>query len=398
MPTRSPRHDKPVSQLGVSWLMFYDAVYPGTLGGVEHRNHQVAQALAARGHRVVLAGWTTDTESPAPGVIIRSIGSPRNLYRRSGRRSRLFALRLAWNAARIDLSDFDVVETANIPFLHLFPLSIKCRRAGIPLIVTWHEFWGRYWRTYMRPGPLGLGMWRLYEWIERRAAGLGDRAVAVSRMTADRVASVRGETIEVVPNGIPFARLGRAAAHEQVAAAATAPLVYAGRLIESKRLNLLVDAAAALAPSMPGPILTIIGDGPMRLDLQEQIRRLGLIDRVEMTGRLESSDEVWRRMSGARIAVQPSAREGFGMFPLEAMAMGLPVIHCASPESAVGETVRHGIDGIQVAATPAAIAAAIRDLLDDEERRTTMATHAIERASMFDWNEIAASLERIWAA
>ncbi len=384
-------------QVRVSWLLFYDAVYPDTVGGVEHRNHQIAQALAARGHRVVLAGWTTDTESSAPGVIIRSIGSPRNLYRGSGKRSRLLAFRLAWNAVRIDLSDIDVVETANIPYLHLFPLSIRCRRARIPLIVTWHEFWGRYWRTYTQPGPFGLGMWRLYRWIEKRAAGLGDHAVAVSQMTAQRVAAARGETIEVVPNGLPLARLYEAVAQGRAAATSTAPLVYAGRLIESKRLSLLIDAAAELAPSIPGPILMIIGDGPMRLDLQDQIQRLGLVDRVEMTGRLESSDEVWQRMSGARIAVQPSVREGFGMFPLEAMAMGLPVIHCASPESAVGETVRHGIDGIQVAATPAAIAGAIRDLLDNEERRATMAIQAIERASMFDWNKITGSLERIWA-
>jgi glycosyltransferase involved in cell wall biosynthesis len=384
------------AELKASCLVFYDAIYPGTLGGVEHRNHQLAAALGARGHHVVLAGWTKDSESPAMGVTIRSIGRPRILHRKDGRRSSWLALKLAWNAARIDLSNIDLVETANIPYLHLFPLSFRCRRAGIPLIVTWHEFWGDYWQDYLGRAPLGL--WRLHRWIEERAARRGERVVAVSRMTAQRLASIRGETIEVVPNGIPLGLLRQVKAPGRVAADTTsaAPLVAAGRLVENKRLGLLIDAVALLAPSMRGPILTIIGDGPKRRDLQEQIERLDLVDRVELTGQLGSSHEVWRQMSCAKIAVHPSSREGFGMVPLEAMAMGLPVIYCASPDNAVGETVRDGVDGIEVAPTSTAIASAVRGLLDDEALRTRMGTRATERASMFDWEEIAASVERIW--
>jgi len=390
----SPSDNLPVAKNSLSYLFFYDAIYPETLGGVEHRNYQLACALGARGHRAVLAGWAGAPASLPIGVEVRTIGSFRSLYGRSGRRSRLQALRLAWNAATIDLKGVDVVETSNIPFLHLFPLSFRCRRAGVPMIVTWHEFWGDYWRDYMPPGRLRVGLWRLYRWIERRAASRGDRAVAVSQLTAQRLGSVRREEIEVIPNGVQFEAL-RAISAGGDNAPEIGPLVFAGRLITEKRVHLLVEAAAILAKSMSGPILTIIGDGPARTSLQQQVERLGLDDRVELLGRLETSTDVWNRMSTAKIAVHPSAREGFGLFALEAMALGLPVVHCASPESAVREVVRDRTDGRKVDPDPQLLAAAILEILNDPATYASMSANAVERAAGFDWGAATQTLERV---
>ena len=398
MLTRPSSSDSPpVAKSPLSYLFFYDAIYPETLGGVEHRNYQLACSLGARGHRAVLAGWASAPASLPIGVELRTIGSSRSLYGRSGKRSRLQALRLAWNAVTIDLNGVDVVETSNIPFLHLFPLSFRCRRAGIPLIVTWHEFWGDYWRDYMPPGRLRLGLWRLYRWIERRAASLGDRAVAVSRLTAQRLGSVRGELIEVIPNGVRLEELRATARRigEEKDDPTIGPLIFAGRLISEKRVDLLVEAAAVLAGTMPGPILTIIGDGPSRSSLQRLVVRLGLADRVEFLGRLQTSTEVWNRTSRARIAVHPSAREGFGLFALEAMALGLPVVHCASPESAVGEVVRDRTDGREVDPDPELLAAAIVEILGDPATYASMSANAVERAAEFDWGAATQTLERV---
>jgi len=391
----SPSDADPVAKSPLTYLFFYDAIYPETLGGVEHRNYQLACSLGISGHRVVLAGWAGAPASLPIGVEVRTIGAFRSLYGRSGRRSRLQALRLAWNAARIDLTGVDVVETSNIPFLHLFPLSVRCRRAGIPLIVTWHEFWGDYWRDYMPTGRLRPGLWRLYRWIERRAASRGDRAVAVSHLTAQRVGSVRGEEIEVIPNGVRFEELRALAGRNRNHDPKIGPLVFAGRLISEKRGDLLVEAVAILGRSMPGRILTIIGDGPARASLQSQVERLGLTDRIELLGRLETSTEVWDRMSRAKIAVLPSAREGFGLFALEAMALGLPVIHCASPESAVREVVRDRTDGRQVDPDPELLAAAIHQLLGDPVTYSSMSASAVERASEFDWSAATQTLEGV---
>jgi glycosyltransferase involved in cell wall biosynthesis len=93
------------------------------------------------------------------------------------------------------------------------------------------------------------------------------------------------------------------------------------------------------------------------------------------------------------VAVQPSEREGFGLFPLEAMAAGLPVVYCESSESAVPELVRDGVEGICTAPDPAALARVLDRLLTDDVEWTRLRTNALTRAAGYDWDEIARQIE-----
>jgi glycosyltransferase involved in cell wall biosynthesis len=379
-------------------LFFYDCLYPRTVGGVEHRNHELGRALAARGHRVALAGFTATASAPFPGGEVVPLGHADTLPGAGRRRSLGGALRLAAAAARLDLARFDVVETSNLPYFHLWPLARRCRRQGRPLVVTWHEHWGVRWRRF-------LGWrWPIYALVERLCVPLGTRAVAVSRLTAAPVERRRRAPVPVVPNGVPLAAVEAAAA----GATAGAPLLYAGRLVREKRVDLLLAAVARLGGTPAGPpatagesatpLLTVVGDGPERPRLEARAAELGLATRVRFRGQLATSAELWREMGGARLAVQPSAREGFGLFPLEAMAAGLPVVYCASPESAVGELVDHEVEGLASAADPEALAAALRRLLDDESLRLRMAAAARRRAAAYDWSRMAEDFERLLRA
>ena len=367
-------------------LLLYDCIYPRSVGGVEHRNHELARALAARGHRVTLAGFVEAPSEPWPGVEILPVGPPGRLYTASGKRSTGEALRLARSVLRLDLGRFDVVETANIPYAHLPPLALRCRRAGRPLVVTWHEFWGRYWRRYLG------AKWPVYAAAERVAAHLGTAAIAVSRLTAGRLQAVRGGEVRVVPNGIPVESICKAAEEGR---GEGPPLVYAGRLLREKRIDLLLEAVARLG--WQGPLLAIYGDGPDRERLEELARRLDLGGRVLFEGYLPANVDVWRRMGAARIAVQPSSREGFGLFPLEAMAAGLPVVYCESPESALSELVEPGVHGLRTAPEPTALAGALGRLLDDEAERSRLAEGARRHAGDFDWSTVAAEMEQVFS-
>lgn len=377
-------------------LLLYDCVYPESVGGVEHRNDRLARALAGRGHRVTIAGFSAarpGSPPATPGVEILPLGPPGRLYTAAGRRRASEALRLARAAARLDLAGFDVVETANIPYAHLPPLARRCRRAGTPLVVTWYEHWGRYWREYLR-SPV----WPLHAAVEELCTRLGTTAIATSRLTAERVAARRRSPVPVVPVGVPVAEVRVAAAGAEEPGP---PLVYAGRLLPEKRLDLLLAAVARLAPDRGpvagGPLLAVIGDGPDRTRLETMAADLGLGSSVVFTGALPSSRDVWRRLGAARVAVQPSAREGFGLFPLEAMAAGLPVVACESRESAVPELVRHGVEGLVMAPEPAALAAALARLLEDEAERARMAAAARERAEGYDWGRVAERMEEVFA-
>lgn len=372
----------------LSVLLFYDCIYPLSVGGVEHRNHELAKALAARGHRVTLAGFAPGPSSPAPGVEVLPVGPPGALYDGAGRRRTSEALRLARAAARIDLAPFDVVEAANIPYVHLLPLAARCAVLRKPLVVTWYEHWGRYWKEY-----LGPGVWPAYAAMEWLCLHLGTRATAISRLTAERVRALGPrEDVPVVPSGIPVALIRESAA----AARPGPPLVYAGRLVKEKRLDLLLEAVRRLPWEEGGALLTLIGGGPDRERLEELARGEDLAGRVVFAGHLPENVDVWRRIGEARIAVQPSSREGFGLFPLEAMAAGLPVVYCESSESALAELVEPGVHGLRTPPNPAALAGALAGLLGNEGERRRLAGNAVRQAERFDWGSVAERMEAVF--
>lgn len=359
---------------------------------METRNWELARALVRRGHQVTLAGFCAPLPGEPPGLVVLPLGDDPRLYNPAGRRSTRGALRFAAAAARLDLSRYDVVESANMPYAHLPVLALRCALAGKPLLVSWYEYWAGYWRDYV--GAVRAPVYRLVEWL---TAQLGDAGIASSRLTQDRLATRRHRRgrVELVPCGIEVARVQEAAVRAGREGAPAPPLVYAGRLLFHKRLELLLGALRHLAVSWDssGPLLTIFGEGPDRPRLEALAAELRVADRVRFRGHVDTSEEVWRELARAKLAVQPSSREGFGLFPLEAMAAGLPVVHCESSESAVGELVRDGVEGVATAAEPAALAAALASLLGDEARRARLAAAARQRAAEYDYDAIAAKFE-----
>lgn len=382
-----------VSSRTLKILIFYQTIYPDFIGGLELRNFELARALSMRGHEVTLAGFSTSSITPPPNVRLICLGPRRRLYASSGRRSLAQALRLSSAALRLDLRSYDLVETASMPFAHLLPLAARCALLGKPLFVTWYEYWGRYWLDYAGAVP-GL----LYLGLERILAQFGTIALVTSNLTGKRLRSARiRRRIERLDCGVNLERVTRAAEVARHAPSANAPsFIFVGRLMEHKRLDLLLRAVAQLvrAPGNSG-LLTILGDGPDRERLVWMTKALGLEDRVRFVRRLETSDEVYATLAAARAAVQPSAREGFGLFPLEALAAGLPVVYCESPDSAVGELVRDGVEGIRVQADSDALAERLAALLSDEVELARLGANARRRAAQFDWARIAERFEEL---
>jgi glycosyltransferase involved in cell wall biosynthesis len=243
---------------------------------------------------------------------------------------------------------------------------------------------GSNWKDY-------LGSWKapLFSVVERWAVRIGDHQAAVSQFTRERIqeaSDITQEQMPVIPNGVPIGRLQSIRQEFRTPLGEGPAFVFAGRLHANKRLPLMLDALAHLELGRPRPWFRIIGDGPSRRDLQERVRELGLDEEVEFTGTLESTGEVWRHMAECDVAVQPSSREGFGMFPLEAMALGLPVIFWSSDGSAVGEIVRTGLEGMRVEnQKPHAFRPCLEAVRSDYTR---FSERAVERAARFDWKRI----------
>jgi glycosyltransferase involved in cell wall biosynthesis len=102
-------------------------------------------------------------------------------------------------------------------------------------------------------------------------------------------------------------------------------LVNVGRLSEQKGQLLLVEAAARLHDRGLDFELVLVGDGPLRGEIQRRIERSGLEGRVWITG-FRSSQGVREELQAARALVLPSLAEGLPVVIMEAMALGRPVI------------------------------------------------------------------------
>jgi glycosyltransferase involved in cell wall biosynthesis len=141
----------------------------------------------------------------------------------------------------------------------------------------------------------------------------------------------------------------------------TPQLVCVGRLCEQKGQLRLLQALGLLAAEGVPFRMVLAGDGPMRQAVEAQIARLGLEDRVRITGWL-SNEEVRRQLLDARAMVLPSFAEGLPVVLMEALALGRPVI--TTYVAGIPELVQPGVSGWLVpAGSVEALAEAIREAL-----------------------------------
>jgi len=386
--------ETPTMRSPLKILLIYDCLYPVSLGGVEYRNFCLARALAERGHQVSLAGWGDVPAASLPaGVAVIRLPFASRLHDNDGKRGVIPTLRFAAAMLRLNLAAYDIVETANIPYLHVFPLAVRCWLGRKPLVVSWYEFFGLYWRHYK--GGLSAPIFRAIEWL---TAQLGHRVNASCEQTRLKLTAARRRKSPeppLLPCGVWLGDVQGVLERPPVAAP---QLIYAGRLIPEKRLDLLLRAIALLPPPEGAAIqLGIVGHGTERQALESLARDLGVEERVRFYGRLPAIEDMWHLLAHAQLAVQPSRREGFGLFPLEALALGKPVIYCAAEENAIGDVVRHEREGLRSQPTPEALAASISRLLYDPAERAEFSRRARERAAEYDWPEVARKAEALFS-
>ena len=151
-------------------------------------------------------------------------------------------------------------------------------------------------------------------------------------------------------------------------------MIWAGRLDRVKRPDLAVTAAAQALRRRPFR-LKMFGDGPLRLEVQAQIERLGVQDRVALCGR---SDALLDEMRQAHLFFLTSDSEGMPNAMIEAMSVGLPVV-ATDCRFGPSEWVTAASGRLAKTGDAAGLANAITELLGDEVRRQEMGAQAREQ-------------------
>jgi glycosyltransferase involved in cell wall biosynthesis len=174
-------------------------------------------------------------------------------------------------------------------------------------------------------------------------------------------------------------------------------VLFVGRLVEKKGVDVLIDAMAAARQSEPGLELVIIGEGPARRDLERRAAAGGV--KVRFEGWL-AEKEVRAAMRRALLLAVPSRTagggdsEGLPTVLMEAMALGLPVV--ASRHAGIPEIVSSGVSGLLTPeADPAALAEAILAIRRDPDLAGRLRGEAYaDVRARFDAKRQSALLER----
>ncbi|MCD0450131.1 glycosyltransferase family 4 protein [Actinocorallia sp. API 0066] len=338
-----------------------DAVHPYSRGGREVRYHELGRLLSEHAdiHVYTMRWWDGPRTRREDHLTLHAVCRRMPFYRGT-RRSVTQAVVFALGCLRLLFRRFDALSVDHIPQFQLFTLRIVATLRRKPLVATWHEVWGpEYWRDYMG-GLSGRFAW----FVERLSMRVPDHIIAASEQTAARIHELVGDhgQVTVAPNGIDLAAVAVAPPAPE-----TTDFAVVSRLMQHKRLDMLLQAIALLHSRGHRVTCRIIGDGPERRALAAMAAELGVAHAVEFRHDVTEQKDLYSLLKAGRVFPFPSNREGFGIAVLEALACGLPVVTTTAPDNLAVHLVARSRDGIVCAHETEALAEALLTAL--RERR-----------------------------
>ncbi len=344
-------------------------------GGAEVHFVEIFSRLAARGFPVTLicSGFAGGAErTTMRGIDVLRVGNRYTFYAKGPAAYRRLEREVPGSAILIeDLNKlpFYAPLYAKLPVLaivhHLFGAT-AFRQANLPVATV----------TYLSE----LGIPALYRQVPM---------VAVSPSTRDDLIArgIAPERITMIPNGLD---------HElyRPGAPATARTVLSlGRVEPYKRIDIAVAAMAKVVERVPDARLLIVGRGDALPGLQRQVAKLGLAHAVEFRGFVSEEEKV-ALYRNARVFVNPSEKEGWGLTILEANACGTPAV--ASDVPGLRDSVRHDHTGMLVPhGDVLACAAALRRLLTDDVVYERLRAGALRWAAHYTWDAVTDQMQAV---
>jgi glycosyltransferase involved in cell wall biosynthesis len=295
-----------------------DSMHPWNFGGKEERLRLFNNSMNTNSKAEIEVIYATmkwwDGKAPLNHLAISKLHP---MYV-NGRRSIKQALFFALSCFKVLRLRPDVIDADQIPILPLYILKLVAMISGAFLSVTWHEVWEKEdWEQY-------LGRFaRAASKLEKTALKLPDQIVAVSIPTRFKLLRSGVPENRVVLIEADIDRKGILDASTKLSAT---DLLYAGRLISSKNIELIIEAVAILAKENFYVTASIVGEGPELENLIKLTEDIGVANQITFHGFLNNNSDVWGLMKKCAIFISPSSREGFGFSVMEAHFAGIHVM------------------------------------------------------------------------
>jgi glycosyltransferase involved in cell wall biosynthesis len=327
-------------------VMVTNVVAPDKLGGLERYVRELSAEIVRQGHFVTVVSKKTSELQPlqeefADGVRVQRYDVP-------SKRDPLFAIkypffvaagvRSAITAAMIHSDAESTIIHGHFPLPMIYPFLRR-----MPYIYTCHapvhkEILDERQESYRLPTIVQDAFIGTFKALEKLIIRSAERVVTLSQFVCDEVVELcakRPESITRIPGGLDTLWFSPDSTLE-TRETANGPLLFtARRLVSRTGVEELVRAMPLILAQKPDARLTVAGDGPLKERLQGIIEELGLVETVQLIGRISDADlrDCYRR---ADIAVTPTRNlEGFGLSTVEAMACGaVPLVTpvAANPE------------------------------------------------------------------
>jgi glycosyltransferase involved in cell wall biosynthesis len=285
-------------------------------GGVEARCFNIARRLSKKNNVTLITSWRPGLKrhSDIYGIKVIRVGPEHKYSNHAGFISRMLFVAYAIREG-IKHKEADIIEGNN--FTTYYPAYFVAKKLKKPCAITYHETWVGEW--VKNKGITGVP----YEIYERLLLKLRyDKIICVSDFTKKRLIDKKiNEKIDVIYNGINLEDFNFDCKKKK-----SPSICYVGRLVKTKKVDVLINAISILKKELPDIECEIIGQGKERKHLEQLAERSGVKDNISFLGFVKNAREVKKIIKSSTLFCLPSTVEGFGIVLIEAMASGTPYV------------------------------------------------------------------------
>jgi len=363
-------------------------IFPPDIGGPASYVPKIAAELVRRGHAVQVVCLSDSLNHDDSGYSFAVIRLRREVFKPWRILKSIWTIRKAAKHS-------DVVYVNGLPF----ESALAAMSVSVPMV---HKVVGDYaWERARRRGwfsgtlieyqsySKGL-LLRLIDWVRTFPLQLAERIIVPSNYLKQIVIGwgIDEQKIQVIYNAVePF--YGDVVA-SMLPYSPLKTVMTICRLIPLKK----VDGLIRILPKLPDVRLVVIGDGPMRQELECIAQQLDVTERVIFLGQIPKK-QVLRYLQQSDCFVLNSIHEGLPHVVLEAMQVGVPVV--ATNVGGIGEVIEHGVSGLLIPpGNEFALLDALRMVLDNPSQAKALCQEARKRlVAKFSYSQMIRRTEEV---
>lgn len=274
---------------------------------------------------------------------------------------------------------------------------VAAKMAGCSIIV--HIPHGHIFYGYFNPQ-----ITKLFILLEKIAAKFTDKIISLTDSeTYDylKFKVAPQEKFLTIHDGIEIERFvnprvnktqAKACGYKELGIQGSPVVISVARLVPIKGHKYLIDAASKVVESFPDTKFLLVGDGPLRIELEQKAKSLGLAKNVFFLG---DRDDIPELLAISDVFALASLNEGMGIAIVEAMASGLPVV--ATNVGGIPDIVKNGVTGLLVPPKDSEILSiALLKLLKERKLAECMGKEGKKRASLYSVEKMVEKIDELY--